>query len=173
MRGYMTLAVAAALFGALPAHADDCATVMTAMVNQASRAYSATMTLTDQTGTHTSKIVFTGSTIYTQVDGQWHSMPMSSKDMIDQIHDAAKTAKTSCHQAGSEAVNGQPTTIYAAHVDNQDSVSDNRIWVSKTNGLALKSEVVIKDGPHMMTVFDYAKVVPPAGATPFVPPPKH
>jgi enamine deaminase RidA (YjgF/YER057c/UK114 family) len=174
MRGLTTLAAAAALLGVLPAHADDCSTLMTAMMNQASKPYNATVTMSDPTGkNHTSKIIFTGSLLYTQVEGQWHSMQLTSKEMADQIRDAAKTAKTSCHQTGAEAVNGQPATIYMAHVENQGSISDNKVWVSKANGATLKSEVTIKDGPHMVTVFDYGKIVPPANATPLVAPPQH
>jgi enamine deaminase RidA (YjgF/YER057c/UK114 family) len=173
MRKYLAVtAILTAAFGALPARADDCGALMSAMLSQAAKPYNATVTMSDPSGKpHTTKIIFTGNLLYTQVDGQWKSVQMTSKDVTDQIRDAAKTAKTTCHQAGGEAVNGRPATIYTAHVENRGSVSDNKVWVA--NGAALKSEVNIKDGPHIVTIFDYSNVVAPPNATPMVPPSRH
>ena|ERR1700761_1476020 len=174
MRGYIAFAAIAVMAGATAAQADDCSPLMNAMLSQASKPYNATLTMSDPTGhNQTSKVIFTGAVLYTQIQGQWRSMPMTGKELSDQLRDVSKTAKTTCHRGNDEAVNGQPATVYAAHVENQGSISDNKVWISKANGVPLKSDVTIQQGPHMTTVFDYSKVAPPAGATPLVPPPQH
>jgi hypothetical protein len=158
---------AAAIVATLPARADDCATLLNISLAQASTPHAMTMTMQDSHGpARTTKAIFTGAMVYTQIDGQWRSMAFSGAEMADQMRAAAKTAKETCSRGADEAVNGAPASLYLAHVENKGVVSDNKIWVSKSGGKVLKMEATMKDGMHIVTSFDYANVAAPAGAKP-------
>lgn len=172
MRKTIVLVAAAAAFSAAPALADDCSTLMNVMIAQTQQHYSATIALeVPGQKPQTTKTVYINDTVFTQMDGKWRSMAMPAKETQDMIRNAAKTAKETCHVQGNDSVNGQAAKLYVAHVENRGSVSDNKLWVA--NGKVLKTEVQIQGGPHMVTVFDYANVTAPAGATPLNAEPPH
>jgi hypothetical protein len=167
MRRYTTLAVFAAVLStaALPARADDCATLMNSLIAQTNTPYSSSITMSRPgTPAKTSLSIHTGSKLYVQVEGQWHTMAMSAKEEIDMVRDAAKTAKQTCQVQGSDTVNGEPATVLMAHVVNRGTTSENKVWLSKSHGgRILKTDVQIQDGLHIVAIFDYNHVTPPAG----------
>jgi hypothetical protein len=164
--GFVIAALAiSTIAGGLPARAGDCSALMSMMLAQTSTPYGATITMQiPNQPTRTSKVVSTGNMMYTQVDGVWRSMPMSGAEIADQMRANAKTAKETCSSGGTDAVNGTPATVYTAHVENRNSISDNKIWVSGNK--ILKVEATLKDGMHMVTFYDYTNVAAPAGAKP-------
>ena len=166
-RRYALLALP--ILAAMPARADDCATLFNMMIAQAATPYSATVSM-DGVGAMSGmrKTVFTGDTVYTQIDGKWKSMPMNAKETTDMMREAQKTAKETCHLQGMDSVNGQPAQLYVSHVENRGSVSDNKVWVAGSR--VLKTDAQIKGGMHVVMVFDYNNVTAPAGATPLTAP---
>lgn len=54
-------------------------------------------------------------------------------------------AKIACQRLGTEQLEGKAVTVYAAHVEKEDSVSDNELWIG-SNGLPLPVETVL-EGP--------------------------
>jgi hypothetical protein len=147
------------------AHAEDCADLMAGMLNGATMPVSVAMTMQAPGGQpRTSHSIFTGSKLYVEVNGEWHTMPMTAKEMTDQVHESDKGAKKSCHRVGSERVNGQASTVYMAHVENQGSVSDNKVWIGDAPKRMLKSDIHIADGQHIMADYDYDHIQPPASA---------
>jgi hypothetical protein len=160
-------AAVSAIIAALPARADDCATLFSISLAQASMPHAMTMTMQDSHGpARTTKAVFTGTMMYTQVEGQWRSMPFTGAEIADQMREAAKTAKETCRRGADEAVNGTLASLYLAHVENRGTVSDNKIWISKSGGRVLKTDTAMKDGLHMIAVYDYTNVASPVGAKP-------
>jgi hypothetical protein len=168
MRKFLAIAVfATAASGILPARADDCATMMNTMLAHVGTPYSATMVTQMPNGkTRTMKTVSTGSIMYVQMPDGWKSMAQDPKEAVDMMRKAAATAKETCHRAGAETVGGEMSAVYIAHVENRGNVSDNKVWISKSRNLVMKTDVQMKGGDHISMTFDYAHVTPPAGAKP-------
>jgi outer membrane lipoprotein-sorting protein len=145
------------------ASADDCGTAWNAMRTGIQKHYTSTITITHKDGKpQTSHVVMMGDKMYVEVRGAWHTVPMSSTEMLADMDQKRKTTKAVCHRVGDETVGGQPATIYAVHSENEGHVSDNKIWVSKALGLPIKSESHMGD-MVVVSTNDYSNVRVPAG----------
>lgn len=169
MTSRWTMALSATLFAGIATQAfgaaDDCAPVSAAMMAAASLPYSETVTTADAGGKPTtSHIVQTATTKYVERNGQWTSLPISSADLMDELKEKLKTSKMTCKRGGTEAVNGQPATIYVVHDVTDGDVSDGTLWISAQNR-ELKGDMNV-GGRHFITLFDYDHVQAPAGAKP-------
>ena len=150
---------------AAPAWADDCMQPTAAMMVGAKTPYSETIVSPGPGGKMvTSHIIQTATTKYVERNGSWTSLAVSSADLVDTLNEMLKTAKISCKRTGTEQVNGQPTTIYSVHIENEGIVTDSTVWISDQNR-QLKSETTA-GGKHFSSTFDYDHVQPPAGAKP-------
>lgn len=148
-----------------PALADDCDTVLNASFASAKTPYSATMTRTDPKGKGTTtKVIYTGATMYLQVQGQWHGVPITAQEMMDQAKEARKTTKETCKRLGDENIGGEATAVYSSHAESDMGKSDSRIWISKSRGLPIKTEIRVGGGETIVEMITYGTVKPPAGA---------
>jgi hypothetical protein len=144
-----------------PALADDCALAANnAMLATAQRPLSTTTTKTSAQGKQSvTRTVQTQTNKYVQLEnGQWYSMDIAIKDLIDDT----KTNKVLCKRSGTDVVNGQSAIFYELQVDTEGVTLDSKMWVSSQN-LVLKSEGT-SDGFHYITVYDTAHATPPANA---------
>ncbi|HEY4985464.1 MAG TPA: hypothetical protein VII39_02490 [Bradyrhizobium sp.] len=156
-------ALAATLFASTAAHAGDCSALMAATRAGATKPYSSTIVMTHPgKPPETSHAVMTGDKMYVQVEGVWHAVRMGTKELLQTIDDNAKTAKMTCVHKGEGEVNGQPATIWSAHVVNQGMTSENTVWIGRS-GLPLKTESDLGDGLTVVSVLDYAHYAVPAG----------
>lgn len=139
--------------------AEDCAT---AVWNSGTTPVSTTTTQVDSKGkTSISRTVQTMTDKYIQTEnGQWHSVSISMKDLIDD----RKSTKVTCRRIGSDTVNGVPTITYDVREENEDATVEGKIWTSRENRV-LKFEGGA-EGVRFTTMYDYAHVTPPAGAMP-------
>ena len=159
------LGVVVLVVSAAPAWADDCTQPMAAMMVSAKTPYSETIVSPGLGGKMvTSHMVQTATIKYVERNGSWTSLPVSSPDLVHTLNDMLKTAKITCKRTGTEQVNGQPTTVYTVHMENQGVVTDSTLWISAQNR-QLKSDTTV-DGKHFGATFDYDHVQPPAGAKP-------
>jgi hypothetical protein len=101
---------------------------------------------------------------YYLVNGAWVSKAQTADELVEELKHVSKDAKMVCKSAGNEAVGGQPSTIYDAKIDNMDTISESRMWISKTTGLPLKSHTQIEDGQVLDQTYVYAGVTAPSGA---------
>jgi hypothetical protein len=155
-------AVAACLLVA-PAYADDCAVTSAAVRLVPTKSYRATSTTTRAGQTHTSHIIMVDGKMYIELGGVWKTSQVTPGQLLDAINTGMKTARLNCRKAGSETINGQPTTIYMVHNVNQGLVSDNRLWISAA-GLPLKVETNMgAAGGIAVSVYDYTNVTVPPG----------
>ena len=69
-----------------------------------------------------------------------------------------------CKASGNEPVGGEPAAVFDAHLVNQNSPSDNRLWVSTKIGLPLRSQAHVEGGEVVDQTFSYQGVTAPAGA---------
>ena|ERR1700761_969474 len=154
---------AVALCASSAAYADDCSAMMAATRAGAMKPYTSTITMSHPgQPPQTSHAVMTGDKMYVQVGGAWHGVPMGSKELLAAINDNAKTAKMTCVHKGEGSVDGQPASIWAAHVVNEGTTSDNTVWIGRS-GLPLKTESHLEGGEVVVSVLDYAHYAVPAG----------
>lgn len=161
----------AALFGvagmsaATAAHADDCNTMMTATLAQMQVPYRATISFSNLNGKPaTSETIFTGGKIYVQLNGAWQVSPMTVQEMTDQMKKNYKESKHACQHVGDESVGGQAASVYTASFQSPHSHSDNRVWISRSRGVLLKTWAHIDEGNQTMTTtYAYDSIQPPAG----------
>lgn len=142
---------------AVAAKADDCATLMNATIASAHNSYTATSTISGRGApTRVSHSVSVGGKLFVEVNGHWVLSKMTMSDMANTMRSEIGTAKMSCLRLGEGDVSREATTMYSSHVDNRGNVSDNTLWISKATGLPLKTEVKLKNGMDVVTVFDYS-----------------
>jgi hypothetical protein len=149
-----------------PAFADDCSPVGAAMIAAAKTPHTATITRFKNGKPVTGKMIQTKDDKFVEIDGKWRSMGDPPGD-TSSIEAALKKAKVSCRKVGTEQVEGQATTVYTAHVENEGTVSDDKLWLG-SNGLPVKVENLV-EGQSYSTTFDYAHADAPADATPMRP----
>ena len=146
---------------AIPALADDCAiAAKNAMLAAAQKPMSTITTKTSAQGKQSvTRTVQTETNKYIQLEsGEWYSMDIGIKDLIDDT----KSTKVICKRSGTDMVNGQPAIFYELQLDLDGVTMETKTWVSSQN-LILKSEG-IEGGSHYTTVYDSSHVTPPANA---------
>jgi hypothetical protein len=156
----------AGMFAATDTFADDCDAVMTATLAQLQMPYRATVSFSNINGKpYTSETEYTGGKLYVQLNGgAWQRSPVAAQEMIDQMKKSYKTSKHSCQHVGDESLGGQPASVYTANFQSPHSHSDNRIWISRSRGVLLKSWAHIDEGnTTMTTIYEYENIQPPAG----------
>lgn len=154
-----TVSCAACLWlAAVSARADDCAGVMGATVAGAHKPYTATSTMSGGgVPTRVSHSVSSGGKLFVEMSGHWVLAKLTMNDMANEMRSEIGTAKMSCHRLGDETVRGEATSVFANHVANRGTVSDNTLWISKASGLPLKTEVKLQNGMRIVTDFDYSR----------------
>jgi hypothetical protein len=159
---HRALFLSAACILTMPALAQDCAVAArTAMLNSGRTPVSTMTSSTDAQGRKaTTRTVQTVDNKYVQTkEGKWYSMGIAIKDLIDD----AKTTKVTCQGSSRDTANGVAATVYAIQVDNDDSITQTRIWVA--DNLIFKSELTVQ-GTRYTTLYDYGHVTAPTGVTP-------
>jgi outer membrane lipoprotein-sorting protein len=111
-----------------------------------------------------SHIVMTGDKMYMQIRRIWTSKQVTSKELIDKANKAELKAQMTCTKSGDEAVDGRAASLYAVETKISGRATHSRIWISKSDGLPLKTEVKLQGGESMSSIFDYKNVSPPPGA---------
>ncbi|RAI54665.1 hypothetical protein [Roseicella frigidaeris] len=146
---------------AMPAHADDCAPVKAAMLGALRTPHTAIITRQKDGKPSEIRMIQTRDSRYFEIRGQWRSVPLDADDLAE-MEKGLDEAKIACRRLGAEQLEGKAVTVYAAHVEKEDSVSDNTLWIG-SNGLPLRVETVLEGQTHS-TLLDYGHADPPAGA---------
>jgi outer membrane lipoprotein-sorting protein len=155
----------AALITAHAAAADDCAEVRAATLSGVSRPYAASIRIEHADDLPTmSHVVMTGDKMYVEVHRIWNATPMTTKQLIDKVNKASLKDQLVCHRSGDETIDGAATTVYSVEDHTPARASKSRVWISKANGLPLKTEVQMGGGDVMTSIFDYDHVQVPAAA---------
>jgi hypothetical protein len=162
---FASTAAFAALLASHALAAENCAEVRAATLAGVSRPYSASIKI-EHSGDlpTTSHIVMTGDKMYVEMRRVWNTMPMTTKQLIDKVNKTTLKDQLVCLRSGDEAINGAATTLYAVEDQTPSRASHSRIWISKANGLPLKTEVRLGGGDVMTSLFDYDHVEVPPGA---------
>ena len=159
--GAMLVAVTAFLGGS--AHADpNCDAILKAMTKQYNTPYMLNMTMNTPFGPRTSRSIHIGDKLYLNLQGHWQVVAFDPRQEAETMRKRAASVKQTCSTKRDEKLNGEPVTVHVAHVDNKGAISENTLWVSKTTGLPLKTQISFH-GASMVTTLDYKHVKPPLG----------
>ncbi|HEY2444393.1 MAG TPA: hypothetical protein VGI20_01465 [Rhizomicrobium sp.] len=155
----------AAVFAATGAQADDCDTVQAAMLAQVKVPYRASVSFSNLNGKPaTSETIFTGAKIYVQVNGAWQGSPMTAQEAADMAEKAYKDSKHVCRYVGGEQVGGQAASVYTTSFQSPRAHSDSRIWISKSQGMLLKTwQHIVESNQTMTATYEYGNIQPPPG----------
>ena len=146
------------------ARADDCSTILNAMIAQAKTSYASTIDSTiPGLPADRSEMVVAGGKMYMHANGTWTSSTWSAQDMIDLLTAASKKTKMTCQKLGPETVDGQGATLYSQKHTADAGAGESRVWISDRTGLPLKSDTNLGKGGSMSASFRYEGVKPPAG----------
>ena len=166
-------ALFAAAISAAPAFAQatvpaECQPMMAAGEKQFTVPSHAVMTTTGMgPAPMTSEVVNIEGTTYVKVMDHWMKSPMSSADLAKQAKAKMSVGKTSCTQQADESVGGVAANVYSSHTDTEHGGTDSQVWVAKSTGLPLRSEIemTMSGGKksHVSVKYDYENVKVPEG----------
>jgi hypothetical protein len=90
-------------------------------------------------------------------------MPQPVAATLARLDEARKNGASTCQQSADETLDGQAVAVYAVHLVSKDRVNDNRLWISKSSGLPLKTESHLQSGTSVLQTLKYDNVQAPAG----------
>jgi hypothetical protein len=114
-----------------------------------------------------SELIFVGGVSYVHVSNKWIKSPVTAQEQREQQEKNRSTAKNqSCRHLRDESVNGEAAVVYAAHAENQGTVADVQVWISRSRGLVLKQEedfgeVGAKNKKHISIRYEYGNIQAP------------
>lgn len=146
--------------------ADACQPVfdaITKLVTTPSHSYSTGVI--DGTPRSTETIYVQGKT-YMLAKGKWMLSPATPNDVLKQELENEKQGKSTCQFVRNEFVNGEAAALYSMHRETEIVKEDGQVWISKTNGRALRKEVDVDYGAaigkgHLSARFEYSNVKSP------------
>lgn len=110
--------------------------------------------------------IVASNAMYMKASGKWQRSPFAPKDMLEIRREALKEAKSlDCRHLRDEAVNGEAAAVYSMDTVTDNGHSNGQIWISKSRGLPLKSELDVmrgSDKKHTSVRYDYTNVQAPA-----------
>lgn len=114
-----------------------------------------------------SELIFVGGVSYVLDSGKWSKSPLTVEQKRAQEQENRKNATNeSCRHLRDEAVGGESAALYAAHAENEGTVADTQVWISKSRGLILKQEedfgeAGAKDRTHVSVRYEYGNIQAP------------
>jgi hypothetical protein len=115
-----------------------------------------------------SESIWTGTASYVLVRGKWMKSPIDIAEVRKSLKEADAKVKATCSHLRDESVNGEPAAVWRIHSTSDFDTSDSDLWISRTNGLLLKSDVHQDVGgslgkSHIVSRYEYTDVRAPAG----------
>jgi hypothetical protein len=122
-------------------------------------------TVTTQRGEAPIELISTADATYVQLKGQWLKSPRPPKDYLAQQQENIRNVTVaSCTALPDEVVNGHPAAVFHAHYEQKDAgATEAKIWIAKSPGLPVRSEVTLQAGQKTSTVttYDYDHITAP------------
>ena len=104
---------------------------------------------------------------YVMVHDRWMRSPQTSQQLAQQAKEKVKTATVyTCKQLADETVGTTLANVYTSHTETGTGTTDTQLWIAKTTGLPLKSEVDLSSNghkSHMSVRYEYENVTVPPG----------
>jgi outer membrane lipoprotein-sorting protein len=160
--------IAIPLMSAPPLKAqDDCKTIYKMLADAQVKLYStpAHLYTTSKIGgqTFSSEIIYAAGSMYMKINGKW-TVASSIKDLQESEKDLEHKAnpKETCHHVKDEPVGGNMATVYSSHSETAKGTLDMQIWISKAQGLVLRTDLNSDGGKDIVsTRYEYGDIKPP------------
>jgi hypothetical protein len=151
--------------------APSCKVLVDAMMKQIGTPTHVVVTEAEKGKSKTHEMIYLGDAIYLQMEGQWKRSPMTVQQMRQREEKNQRDMTSmSCRYLRDETVGGETAAVYSTESTTPAlGKSKATMWLSKRNGLPLKSEnsmgIDDKYSPPINEVirYDYANVHVPAG----------
>ena len=112
-----------------------------------------------------SEVISIDGTTYVKVHDHWMKSPLTSEQLVKQSREKMTSARShSCKQMPDDVVGGVAASVYSSHTESGTSATDTQVWVAKSTGLPLKSEVdMTLSGrkSHVSVRYEYGNVQAP------------
>jgi hypothetical protein len=106
--------------------------------------------------------IYTAGAIYVKINGKWTVSPITPAEMTQQMQKNIQNSQSTCAYLKDELVTGDMAALFKVHTVTPRSTSDTQTWISKANGLPLRSVTDIDGGKiHTSTRFEYHDVKSP------------
>lgn len=110
--------------------------------------------------------IFVENTMYSRVEGKWSASSFSAQELKDlEKGNQDNSKKASCQHLRDESVKGEIAAVYSSHSENEHGKNDQMAWISKSNGLLLRSEVdttTVKGAKgHISLRYEYSNIQKP------------
>jgi len=155
-------ALAHLLTGAKPLAAQDsCKLVLDAMVKLIDTPTHVFATMSIGGQPQTGESIYVNGIVYTMFAGKWSAGSTTGK-MKEIAEKNRQTNKTTCHYLKDEPLNGEAAALYSVHEVSSQSTSDSKVWISRTKGLPLRSDIELNGGKNTISSrYEYVNVKPP------------
>jgi hypothetical protein len=113
--------------------------------------------------TFPSEMIYAAGSMYMKINGKW-SLAGSIKDMeaSEKPLQQHANAKETCRHVKDEPVNGNMAAVYASHSETPKGTLDMQVWISKANGLVLRSDMDSDHGKDVISIrYEYGNIKPP------------
>jgi hypothetical protein len=115
-----------------------------------------------------SESIWTGTDDYVLNHGKWMKSPIDIAEVRTSVKEAFTKVKATCSHLRDESVNGEPAAVWRIHSVSDYDTSDSDLWISRSSGMLLKSDVHQDVGgafgkSHIIARYEYTNVRPPAG----------
>jgi hypothetical protein len=115
----------------------------------------------------TGEAIYVNGAIYINLRGKWIHSKMTAQDMLKLEQENIRNSKVSCRYLHEESVNGEVTSLYMVHSENEGVREDAQTWISKAKGLPVRTEEDVDSGDgdkkHISIRYEYNHVQAPAG----------
>lgn len=115
----------------------------------------------------TGEAIYVNGAIYINLRGKWIHSKMTAQDMLKLEQENIRKSKVSCRYLHEESVNGELTSLYMVHSENEGVREDAQTWISKAKGLPVRTEEDVDAGDgdkkHVSIRYEYNHVQAPAG----------
>jgi hypothetical protein len=115
----------------------------------------------------TGEAIYVNGAIYINLRGKWIHSKMTAQDMLKLEQENIRNSKVSCRYLHEESLNGEVTSLYMVHSENEGIREDAQTWISKAKGLPVRTEEDVDSGDgdkkHISIRYEYNHVQAPAG----------
>jgi outer membrane lipoprotein-sorting protein len=146
---------------------DDCKVVYKMLADAQAKLHStsAHVYTTSKVGSQTfsSEMIYAAGSMYMKINGKW-SMAGSIADMeaTEKPLQQHASAKDTCRHVKDEMVGGTMAAVYETHSETPKGTMDMQVWISKSDGLVLRSDMNSDGGKDLISIrYEYGNVRPP------------
>ena len=151
------------LIGAMPLAAQSgCSMVLEAMTKVSKTPAHLYVSMNMNGKPQEGESIYTGAAIYVKVNGKWTVSPITPAEMTQQLQKTIQASKSTCAFLKDEMVSGEMTALFKVHTETPRGTSDTETWISKANGLPLRSVTEMNGGKiHTSTRYEYRDIKSP------------